>query len=61
MDTVHNPGFIFNGIFCTIFIEMSNYFFTKKFISDSVRTLVDEKNGERLQIKDNSALFFHSK
>ncbi|MED1107708.1 hypothetical protein [Bacillus paramycoides] len=58
VDTLHNPGFILNGILCTIFIAMSNYFFTKKFISDSVRTLVDEKTGERIQIRDNSALFF---
>ncbi|SFK08442.1 MULTISPECIES: hypothetical protein [unclassified Bacillus (in: firmicutes)] len=58
VDTEHNPGFIFNGIFATIFIAMINYFFTKKFISDDVRTLVDEKTGERVQIKDNSSLFF---
>ncbi|ENQ3107868.1 hypothetical protein ACEOWJ_003971 [Bacillus cereus] len=58
VNTQHNPGFILNGISCTIFIAMINYFLTKKFISDSVRTLVDEKTGERVQIKDNSALFF---
>lgn len=58
VNTLHNPGFIFNGILCTIFIAMINYFFTKKFISDSIRTLVDEKTGERVQINDSSALFF---
>ncbi|WP_459500495.1 hypothetical protein [Bacillus sp. C1] len=58
VNTEHNPGFILNGIFSTICIAMINYFFTKKFISDDVRTLVDEKTGERVQIKDNSALFF---
>ncbi|MDC2865105.1 hypothetical protein [Bacillus sp. BP-3] len=51
-------GFILQGIFSTISIAMINYFFTKKFISDDVRIFVDEKTGERVQIKDKSSLFF---
>lgn len=50
--------YILKGIITTVIIALINYLFTKKFISEEIKVYIDEKTGERIQVKDGSHLFF---
>lgn len=50
--------YILKGIITTIVVALINYLFTNKFISEEIKVYIDEKTGEKIQVKDASHLFF---
>lgn len=58
IDTGYKAGYILEGMTMTAIIAVTNYLFTKKFVSEKIKTFIDEETGERIQIKDGSSLFF---
>ncbi|MGY3777678.1 hypothetical protein [Isobaculum melis] len=58
VDTSYRAGYILQGIVGVGLATLFNYLFTKKFVSDTLKTFIDEETGERIQIKDGSSLFF---
>lgn len=58
IDTSYRAGYILQGIVGVALSALINYLFTKKFVSEKLKSFIDEETGERILVKDGSSLFF---